>query len=161
MHAPSFAAEQVRRLRSVIGAALASGAVSIAGCGSADAPAEASFTVLSEPAAAHSGPPAPDPALWKTPLDDPLLEQGRKVWTGTCIACHSNGLGGAPLIGNRELWGPRLDQGLETLVRHATEGFYGKKGEMPARGGNAELTDEQVRAAVHFMASRAVTSGGS
>jgi len=42
------------------------------------------------------------------------------------------------------------------LVQHATEGFYGDVGEMPARGGNAELTDEEVAAAVHFMASRAM-----
>ena len=140
-------------------AATAIGAAAPAwGCGEAD-PARrtesASFTVLNQPAVAETGPPLPDASIWQTPQEDPLLEAGRQVWVETCIACHASGLGGAPLIGNRELWGPRIAQGLDTLVEHATRGYYGDVGEMPARGGNPELSDEQVRAAVHFMASRA------
>jgi cytochrome c5 len=96
------------------------------------------------------------PELWETPLSDPLLEAGRVVWKGTCIRCHGTGLGEAPLIGRRDLWAPRLEQGLDVLVDHALGGFYGDVGEMPARGGNADLSDEDVRAAVHFMASRAM-----
>jgi cytochrome c5 len=123
------------------------------GCGdaSSDAAEEGSFTVLSQPAAEPEG---PDPALWQTPLDDPMLEAGRVVWSGTCIDCHSTGLGGAPLIGNETLWAPRIEQGLDVLFEHATNGFYGKKGEMPARGGNADLTDADVQAAVRFMVSK-------
>ena len=111
------------------------------------------FTVLVEPAPA-ADPPGPDPGLWETPLADAALEQGRQVWVGTCIECHSTGLGGAPLIGNTELWTPRIEQGLEVLVEHATGGFWGNEGEMPARGGNDALSDEEVRLAVRFMASR-------
>lgn len=51
-------------------------------------------------------------------------------------------------------WSPRISQGLDALVEHATNGFYGKKGEMPARGGNDALSDEQARSAVRFMVSR-------
>jgi len=40
------------------------------------------------------------------------------------------------------------------LIEHATRGFYGDVGEMPARGGNAALTDQQVAAAVRFMITR-------
>ena len=123
-----------------------------------EAPEESGLKVLSKPipAAKAKGPPPPDPAIWETAQSDPDLEAGRRVWVGTCIACHSTGLGGAPLIGNRELWGPRIAQGVEVLVEHATNGFYGKKGEMPARGGNEALSDDQVRRAVVFMASRAM-----
>ena len=128
------------------------------GCERSDETAEASsgFKVLSVPAetAAESG--AASPELWETPLSDPFLESGRLVWSGTCIRCHSIGLGGAPLIGDRRLWAPRLAQGLDVLVDHAREGFYGDVGEMPARGGNEDLSDEDVRAAVHFMATRAM-----
>lgn len=99
-------------------------------------------------------PELPAASLWQAPLDDPELEAGRRVWTGTCIDCHSTGLGGAPLIGNETLWGPRLAKGLDVLFEHALQGFYGDVGEMPARGGNAELTDDEVRAAVRFMTSR-------
>ncbi len=133
--------------------ALLAGACALA-CSSGEAVEETSgFTVLSQPAPS-AAPAMPDPALWETPLDDPVLEAGRVTWTGTCIDCHSTGLGGAPLIGNDELWSPRVAQGLEVLVEHATNGFYGKKGEMPARGGNAELSDADVRAAVRFMVSK-------
>jgi cytochrome c5 len=147
---------------------LLGGAVAISGCGESGwgAPPEGSFTALvsgppaKAPAAslaASAGRPAPappDPALWETPQSDPRLEAGRQVWIGTCIACHATGLGGAPLIGNRALWEPRLAKGLDVLVEHAMRGFYGNVGEMPARGGNESLSDAQVRAAVHFMTSR-------
>jgi cytochrome c5 len=65
------------------------------------------------------------------------------------------GLGGVPLVGNRERWAPRIAQGIDTLVEHATHGFFGAAGEMPPRGGNPGLGDDQVRAAVVFMTSRA------
>ena len=146
--------EIARDLRRTIGAALwVAGAVSIVACGETSPEPKSSFKVLSQPVAA-AGPPKPDPALWETPLEDTLLEQGREVWVGTCITCHSTGLGGAPLIGNPELWEPRIAKGIDALVEHATHGFFGTVGEMPARGGNESLSDEQIRAAVHFMTSR-------
>lgn len=117
---------------------------------------EDSVRVLSKPVVAKAKPAMPDPSIWETALADPELEKGRVVWTGTCIQCHSIGLGGAPLIGNRELWGPRIEKGVETLISHAQNGFYGDVGEMPARGGNEELSDAQVEAAVRFMVSRAL-----
>jgi cytochrome c5 len=138
--------------------AILTAGVSAGGCGDPGAsspPAAAGFTVVSTPARERSGPPRPDPALWETVQPDPVLERGRQVWIGTCIDCHSTGLGGAPLIGNRDVWAPRIAKGIETLVEHATDGFFGAVGEMPARGGNPSLDDEQVRAAVLFMTSRA------
>ncbi|MEM7409532.1 MAG: c-type cytochrome [Myxococcota bacterium] len=139
-------------------------ALATAGCSDAGAKpeGEATFKVLSQPKTASSGhggsPPLPAPSVWTTPLEDPDLEAGRVVWTGTCIQCHSIGLGGAPLIGNAELWGPRIAQGLDVLYEHALDGFYGDVGEMPARGGNAALSDDEVRAAVRFMTSRVPAS---
>ena len=125
-----------------------------AGCSEPAEPESDGFVMLVEPSEKPEGPPLPDSSLWETPLADPELESGRVVWTGTCIQCHSTGLGGAPLIGNRDLWAPRIEQGLDVLVGHATNGFYGKVGEMPARGGNAALSDDEVRLAVRFMATR-------
>ena len=55
-----------------------------------------------------------------------------------------------------EEWRERLQQGRETLYLHAIEGFYGPDDTvMPARGGNEELTDNQVRIAVDYMATLA------
>ena len=126
------------------------------GCSESASEPEAGFVVLvDEVSAGHEArPPPPDPRIWETPLSDPALESGRLVWTGTCIQCHSTGLGGAPLIGNADLWRPRIEKGLDGLVENATRGFYGDVGEMPARGGNPDLTDDDIRHAVRFMASR-------
>lgn len=82
------------------------------------------------------------------------LKLGQKIWEGTCQVCHLNGLGGAPAKGNRKAWAPRIEQGLEVLIGHALNGFDGAEGSMPARGGNAELSDRQVAAAVKYMVSQ-------
>lgn len=75
---------------------------------------------------------------------------GEQVVKETCSMCHGAGLMGAPKIGDSAAWGPRLPQGYETLVKHAVEGIRS----MPARGGNAELTDNEVAGAVAFMANK-------
>ena len=44
-----------------------------------------------------------------------------------------------------------MAQGLDTLLKHAIEGYQGSKGLMPAKGGNPSLTDAQVKATVEWM----------
>jgi len=83
---------------------------------------------------------------------DPRLKQGRAVWLGTCEACHANDVAGAPLVTSKAAWAPRLAKGRDALYRSALGGLTGPKGtQMPPRGGNDKLTDDQVRAAVEYM----------
>jgi cytochrome c5 len=89
--------------------------------------------------------PAPAPA----PAAENAL--GKKVFGSTCSMCHSAGVAGAPKPGDKADWGPRIDQGVDTLYKHALEGFNGAKGQMPARGGNTALKDDEVKAAVDYM----------
>lgn len=85
-------------------------------------------------------------------FDDPRLQSGREVWLGTCAACHTSDFAGAPEVTDREAWAPRLQQGMEVLYEHALKGLHGEKGtEMPPRGGNPSLSDEQVKSAVDYM----------
>lgn len=110
-----------------------------------------------EPPAAGGSAAVPEPAvpIWDVPLDDARLEAGRVVWRETCRPCHGTGLAGAPRIGDRAAWAPRIAQGMDVLVRHAVEGFSGRSGgQMPARGGNPALSDEEVAQAVAFVTSR-------
>lgn len=72
---------------------------------------------------------------------------GAVLWADNCKVCHSVGLAGAPIVGNESAWSKRLQRGKASLYTHALEGW----GDMPARGGNADLTDEQVKLAVDFM----------
>lgn len=76
---------------------------------------------------------------------------GKQIYDQLCGACHNSGAGGAPMITDKAAWAPRLAQGADTLIKHATEGFTGSAGIMPARGGNPSLNDEQVKASVHWM----------
>jgi len=76
---------------------------------------------------------------------------GDQVYQQNCLACHSSGAMGAPKFGDKAAWGPRIAQGYDTLVKHAIEGIR----MMPARGGNAALSDDEVAAAVAYMANEA------
>ncbi|MBD3655765.1 MULTISPECIES: c-type cytochrome [Marinobacter] len=72
---------------------------------------------------------------------------GDEVYNAVCMACHTTGAAGAPVIGDSGAWSARIDQGLETLVSHAINGFNA----MPAKGGCASCPDEEIQAAVEYM----------
>ena len=97
----------------------------------------------------ENGSPAFDPM--GLTLNSTNLVSGRDVWIANCSVCHLEGLGGAPLIGNSKAWSWRMDKTIDTLYSHAIEGYYGDHGEMPARGGNEDLNDSQIKSAVDFM----------
>ena len=74
---------------------------------------------------------------------------GKKVYEANCQACHGGAVPGVPHVGKKEDWAPRIKQGKDTLHKHAIEGFNS----MPAKGGNGSLSDDEVKAAVDFMAN--------
>ncbi|HEY7986070.1 MAG TPA: c-type cytochrome [Methylophilaceae bacterium] len=78
-------------------------------------------------------------------------KSGEQVVTGLCAACHAVGAMGSPKIGDKAAWGPRIAQGYQTLIQHAINGIR----MMPARGGDASLSDEEVAGAVAYMANKA------
>lgn len=74
---------------------------------------------------------------------------GQAIYNKTCIACHgSNGKGGLP--GAPDFTDPngRLSKGDDVLIKNITEGFQSPDSPMamPAKGGNPDLTAEDVRA---------------
>jgi cytochrome c5 len=83
--------------------------------------------------------------------DAHVEKSGADVVKGVCAMCHAAGLMSAPKIGDKAQWEPRIAQGYETLIKHATEGVR----TMPARGGNPDLTDGEIAAAVAEMANQA------
>lgn len=76
---------------------------------------------------------------------------GEDVYNTACAACHASGVAGAPTFGDAAAWKDRIAQGAEMLNEHAINGYQGKAGYMPPKGGNPALTDEQVSAAVEHM----------
>ena len=85
-----------------------------------------------------------EPSGRKAPPTDRTGEQVVKM---QCSKCHQDGKGGAPRIGDRDAWIPRLKEGLDSTVRSAIKGHGG----MPARGGMADLTDTEMRNAIIYM----------
>ena len=80
-----------------------------------------------------------------------VLLSGDKLYDLQCKTCHEGGLANAPKFGDTAAWSKVIAQGQATAVQHAIAGIRG----MPARGGNPELTDEEVAGAVVFMANKA------
>jgi cytochrome c5 len=77
---------------------------------------------------------------------------GKAIFDHLCTSCHTSGVAGAPKVGDKGAWGPRLAQGIDVLVKHAIEGYHGPDGNfMPPKGGNPALTDAQVKATVDWM----------
>ncbi|WP_266170268.1 c-type cytochrome [Dyella subtropica] len=81
---------------------------------------------------------------------------GKTIYDNLCHSCHTAGVAGAPKLGDKGAWSARIAEGLDTLVKHATDGYKGPDGNfMPAKGGNPSLTDEQVKNAVHWIVDQA------
>ena len=75
---------------------------------------------------------------------------GSVIFNNLCTGCHTSGAGGAPTLTAAGM-GARQGKGVDTLYKHAIEGFTGTAGVMPAKGGNPALTDEQVKVTVDWM----------
>src|SRR6185436_14765710 len=76
---------------------------------------------------------------------------GTAAYETACQACHGAGIAGAPKVGDKSAWGPRIAQGKETLYNHALHGFSGKTGVMPAKGGRADWPDDLIKQAVDHI----------
>jgi cytochrome c5 len=62
---------------------------------------------------------------------------------------------GAPKLTDKANWAARISQGKAVLYQHALEGYTGKAGSMPKKGGRTDLDDELIKAGVDFMVSKA------
>ncbi len=74
-------------------------------------------------------------------------KSGEEVYNGGCGGCHGTGILNAPKKGDAAAWKPLMANGIDALVTSAING----KGAMPPKGGNAALTDAELKAAIEFM----------
>ncbi len=96
---------------------------------------------------AMAEPPAAGPAPTSTAAGS---VDGKGTYEQVCTICHGAGIAGAPKTGDKAAWQPRIAQGKPTLYNHAVNGIR----MMPPKGGNLDLSDAQVHAAVDYMVSR-------
>ena len=78
-----------------------------------------------------------------------VLADGQQVYKNSCQACHAAGVAGAPKLGDKALWAPRIATGMDALVASAING----KGIMPPKGACASCSDDDLKAAVEYMVS--------
>ncbi len=75
--------------------------------------------------------------------------KGDEIYKKTCAVCHDQGIANAPKLGDKAKWAPLIKQGKEALYATSIKGKPGTG--MVAKGGNASLSDADVKAAVDFM----------
>jgi cytochrome c5 len=118
----------------------------VQGCGKEATPPPA--RTAAPPAAAKAEAPSPAAASASG-----AQASGEDPYKKGCASCHDQGVAGAPKLGDQSAWEPRLKQGMDVLY---TVGLKGKPGTaMIAKGGNASLSEDDVRAAVDYMVSKA------
>ena len=115
----------------------------------ASAPATASAPAADKAASDAKAAPATEAKPAEKAEAAPVKVDGKAVFEASCKTCHGGLIPGAPVVGKKEDWAPRIKQGKDTLHKHAIEGFNS----MPAKGGNGSLSDDEVKAAVDFMAN--------
>jgi cytochrome c5 len=128
------------------------GLIFLGGCGLEKPPAELAKELdkaeKADQPKTEAAAPAAAPAPAATPTD-PALAAGKSVYEGGCNACHDAGMMGAPKPGDKAAWAPRIAKGEEIVIKDTINGLNG----MPAKGGNAALTDEQLTNAAKYLMS--------
>jgi len=102
-------------------------------------------------APAEAAPTAAAPAEAAAPATADTGAKGKEIYDGVCFVCHGPGAAGAPKFGDAAAWGERIAQGNDVLYDHAINGFMGKAGMMPPKGGRPDVADADVKAAVDYM----------
>ena len=105
-------------------------------------------STLAVPASAVPASAAPAAAVAES------ANPGQTTYDSVCFACHATGAGGAPKVGDVAAWTPRIAQGKEVLYTHALNGYVGKAGMMPAKGGRPDMSDDAIKAAIDYMVSK-------
>ncbi|WP_323069519.1 c-type cytochrome [Mycetohabitans endofungorum] len=98
-------------------------------------------------AAISSAPPSGSAA---TSASADAAQAGKALYQQVCQACHAAGIAGAPKLGDKAAWAPRLKESMDTVYHYALHG----KGAMPPKGGS-NASDADVKAAVDYMVGAA------
>jgi cytochrome c5 len=73
---------------------------------------------------------------------------GKEIYNGACVACHTSGVLGAPILQVAAEWQPRIDEkGLDQIWKNAVDGINA----MPAMGACGDCSEEDIRIAIDYM----------
>jgi cytochrome c5 len=114
---------------------------------------EPAAVVAQVPAATDQPSSRTDHENEEAPAPAPAVASAKDTYNASCAMCHATGAAGAPKVGDKATWKPRIAQGIDTLVQHALKGFAGSSGVMPPKGGSMHLSDDQIAGIVEYMVS--------
>lgn len=121
----------------------------------ADATPATAPAAAAAPAAAPAAPaaaPAPAAAAAPAPAQTAAVNPaGEKLYKSVCFACHATGVANAPKFGDKAAWDPYIKTGMDAMVKVAMQG----KPPMPPKGGAANASEDDIRAAVQYMVDAA------
>ena len=79
-----------------------------------------------------------------------VFADGQQTYQASCQACHATGAAGAPKLGDKAAWAPRIALGIDALLASSIKG----KNAMPPKGACMACTDEELKAAIEYMVSQ-------
>jgi cytochrome c5 len=79
-----------------------------------------------------------------------VLADGQQTYQASCQACHATGAAGAPKLGDKAAWAPRIATGIDALLASSIKG----KNAMPPKGACMACTDDELKAAIEYMISQ-------
>jgi cytochrome c len=75
------------------------------------------------------------------------VSKAEKMYDASCKLCHATDTMGAPAVGDANTWESVMKKGMDTVLVNAIKGLGG----MPPKGGNMDLSDDDIKEIVEFM----------
>ena len=92
--------------------------------------------------------PVAEPAATQAAAETPAASvDGQKIYQSSCQACHVAGIAGAPKLGDKEAWAPRIAKGNDALFLSVKNGLKA----MPPKGTCMSCSEDELRAAMEYM----------
>jgi len=88
------------------------------------------------------------PSVADKPADTQTASaEGQKIYQASCQACHATGAAGAPKLGDKDAWAPRIAKGNDALLSSVKNGLKA----MPPKGACMSCSEDELRAAMEYM----------
>ena len=91
--------------------------------------------------------PTETPAADKPADTETASADGQSIYQKSCQACHAAGIAGAPKLGDKAAWAPRIAKGNDALLSSVKNGLKA----MPPKGTCMSCSEDELRAAMEYM----------
>jgi cytochrome c5 len=105
-------------------------------------------TVPAQAPESEALPPVDAPELTdKSAATRTASADGQKIYQASCQACHATGVAGAPKLGDKAAWAPRIAKGNDAMLSSVKNGLKA----MPPKGTCMSCSEDELRAAMEYM----------